>query len=342
VPMRAARLAVVALCAMAFSCVAAPSASLAAPARVYWGAQIGDQFTGTAAPWDMNAVSQFAQLAGKSPSIVAFGAPWADCSTSPCTDSLFPWTPFTDIRAYGAIPFLSWGSQSLPFNLNDPNFQLSDIINGSHDAYIRTFATKARDWGHPFFLRFDWEMNGDWFPWSERANGNNPGEYVAAWRHVHDIFTSVGATNSNQSLSSIYPGSSYVDWTCLDGFNWGTGPNSATHVWRSFDYLYNSTYHLITDTLAPGKPMVVGEVAASETGGSKAGWIHNMFSALPTSYPNIRGLVWLEQVANGMDWPIESSSTATSSFVSGIRNPYYAANSYSGISRTPISPPPTR
>jgi beta-mannanase len=30
-------------------------------------------------------------------------------------------------------------------------------------------------------------MNGNWFSWSERTNVNQPGEYVAAWRHVHDI-----------------------------------------------------------------------------------------------------------------------------------------------------------
>src|SRR5436190_3670193 len=165
--------------------------------RVYWGAWIGDQFTGAQPPWDMSAVSQFEQLAGKPISIEHFGSPWADCSTSPCTDYSFPSTPFNDIRAHGSIPFLSWGSQSMPFNVNDPNFQLADIINGSHDSYIRAFATKARDWGHPFFLRFDWEMNGNWFPWGEQANGNSPGEYVAAWRHVHDIFTSLGATNAS-------------------------------------------------------------------------------------------------------------------------------------------------
>ena len=70
------------------------------------------------------------------------------------------------------------------------------MIAGTYDAYIREFAEGARDWGHPFFLRFNWEMNGDWFPWAERVNGNQPGEYVAAWRHVHDIFTAVGATNA--------------------------------------------------------------------------------------------------------------------------------------------------
>ena len=49
--------------------------------------------------------------------------------------------------------------------------------------------------GHPFFLRWGHEMNSDRFPWSEDANGNRRGEFVQAWRHIHDIFTSVGASN---------------------------------------------------------------------------------------------------------------------------------------------------
>ncbi len=102
------------------------------------------------------------------------------------------------IRNYGAVPFFSWGSQStpVPLDLDEPAFQLADIANGTYDSYIREFAEGAKAWGHPFFLRFDWEMNGNWFPWAEDANANNPGEYVAAWRHVHDIFTQVGATNA--------------------------------------------------------------------------------------------------------------------------------------------------
>ena len=93
------------------------------------------------------------------------------------------------MRQYGAIPFFSWASQSTPSTKSEPNFQLSDVIAGTYDGYIRDFAEGARDWGHPFFLRFNFEMNGDWFPWSEGVNGNQSGEYVAAWRHVHDIFT---------------------------------------------------------------------------------------------------------------------------------------------------------
>jgi hypothetical protein len=320
-------------------------------ASVYWGAQIGDQLTGTQAPWDMNAVTKFEGLAGKPLSLVHFASPFASCYSSPCFFYGFPTSLMESVRQHGAIPFFSWASQSIPASRDQPDFQLSDVIAGNYDSYIRSFATSAKAWGRPFFLRFNFEMNGDWFQWSERANGNQPGEYVAAWRHVHDIFASVGATNATwvwcpfvdpnsnlQSLGSLYPGDAYVDWTCLDGYNWGTNPSSPKG-WRSFNYLYNSTYHQIVDTIAPSKPMVIGEVASSEYGGSKSGWIHNMFGWLPTDYPKVRGLLWFETYADGMDWPIETSTTATSSFAAGIKSPAYAGNRFSGITTSPIPPP---
>ena len=38
-------------------------------------------------------------------------------------------------------------------------------------------------------------------------------------------------------LASFYPGDAYVDWTGLDGYNWGTNPAKPDR-WRSFDQLY--------------------------------------------------------------------------------------------------------
>jgi hypothetical protein len=318
------------------------------PGDLYWGAWIGSQLTGTAAPWDMNAVAKFEQLTGKPVSLIEFSSPFADCSESPCSYFSFPREPFASIRAHGAIPFFSWGSQSIPGSANQPDFQLADILAGSHDNYIRTWATRAAEWGHPFFLRFDWEMNGSWFPWGAGANGNQPGEFIAAWRHVHDIFTSVGATNAtwvwcpyvNQtdSFASVYPGDSYVDWTCLDGYNWGTNP-AAPYGWRTFDQLYSAPYATITGTLAPSKPMVIGETAASEYGGSKAAWIEDMFEALPARYPQVRGLVWFENVANAMDWPIETSQSATDAFAAGISDSRYLGNVFGAMGAGPIPAP---
>jgi mannan endo-1,4-beta-mannosidase len=340
-----------ALAAVGFAVFEAAGDDEAPSNRAYWGAWIGSQLTGTAPPWDMSALSRFEQTTEKPVSLLEFAAPFANCSKSPCSRYSFPSTPFDEIRARGAIPFFSWSSQSIPSRPDESDFQLADVVDGSYDSYIRRFAISAREWSHPFFLRFDWEMNGNWFPWAERANGNRPGEFVAAWRHVHEIFSSVGAdavswvwcpyvdpAGTLQNLASLYPGDAYVDWTCLDGYNWGTDPASP-RGWRSFDQLFDSTYRQITEAIAPSKPMVVGETGSTEYGGSKAGWIHDMFESLPTEFPKIRGLVWFDTYADGMDWPLETSQTAQSSFASGIRNPRYVGNDYGSISADAIPLP---
>jgi hypothetical protein len=323
-------------------------ASVGPEQSLYWGATIGDQITGTQAPWDMNAVADFEAMGGKGLSLVNFFAPFANCSTSPCSFYRFPTSAIEAIRAHGAIPVFSWSSQSIPSTKEEPNFQLSDVIAGTYDSYIRRFAEEARDWGHPFFLRFNWEMNGNWFPWSEGVNGNQAGEYVAAWRHVHDIFTSVGATNATwvwcpnidpagklQDLASLYPGDEYVDWTGLDGYNWGPKKGG----WTSFGSLYRSTYATITEGVAPGKPLLIGEMGSTENGGSKASWISEALAEIPTEYPQVRGVLWFDKFDDGMDWPIETSSSATEAFADGIESAAYRPSSYGNLSVSPIPPP---
>ncbi|MDX6604161.1 MAG: hypothetical protein QOF23_670 [Solirubrobacterales bacterium] len=317
---------------------------------VYWGATIGTQLTGNQAPWDMTAVTRFEEMTHKSASLIQFFQPFANCSSSPCSFYSFPTTPLENVRQHGAIPVLSWSSQSIPSSLNEPNFQLSDVIEGRYDTYIRSFATAAKNWGHPFFLRFDWEMNGNWFPWSEGVNGNKSGEFVAAWRHVHDIFTSVGATNATwvwcpnvdwnnnvQSLASMYPGDAYVDWTGLDGYNWGTNP-AQPGGWKTFDQIYRSTYRYIVESIAPSKPLMIGEVASSEYGGSKATWIREMLTKVPAEYRKIRALLWFDKFDSSMDWPIETSSGATAAFAEGIQSPAYASDTFSGLGANAVQP----
>ncbi|HEY2717581.1 MAG TPA: glycosyl hydrolase [Solirubrobacterales bacterium] len=319
---------------------------------MYWGAWI------EGAPWDWSKVSDFEAEAGKPLSLLEFSSPFADCTSLPCQYEPFPLTPFEDIRAHGAIPFFSWGSQSIPGSPNDPEFQLADLIAGQHDEYIEHFAEAAAAWGHPFFLRFDWEMNGNWFPWGEGANGNQPGQFVAAWRHVHDLFAAAGATNAtwvwcpfvnpNHSANiaaetaPFYPGDEYVDWTCLDGYNWGYHP--ANHQsWRSFSYLFGPTYDEV-ERIAPAKPMLIGETASSEAvaspaEGSKAQWIEDMFAALPTRFPALRALLYFDVTDQGHDWPIATSAAAEAAFAAGVARGRWLANSFGGLGTSPVPAP---
>jgi len=325
---------------------------------LYWGAWIGSGLTGTAAPFDMGAVSAFQSMVRKPLSIVQWSTPFSNCESSPCYFYGFPVQEMDKVRQYGAIPFLSWGSQSIPTDPRQParmpDFQLSDVTAGRYDAYIRDFAIGARNWGRPFFLRFDWEMNGAWFPWGVKVNGNRPAEYVPAWRHVHDIFTSVGATNATWvwcpyvdirkkfNLKALYPGGRYVDWTCLDGYNWGPGSPANPQPWRSFEQIFGSTYQRIVTRVAPRKPMILGEIATSDYGGNKAAWIRNALVTLTRSFPKVRGIVYFNENDRNAHWEIEGSPAVIDAFRDGIRRAAYLGNRYGGLGSSPIRPPARR
>jgi Glycosyl hydrolase family 26 len=336
----------------------APGARTAVPRRaavqtprrgLYWGAWVGDQITGAEPPWDMQPIQDLSGLLGKGMSLVEFSSPFADCHQGPCTFYEFPTAGMESIRDYGAIPVLAWNTASYPYDeahVRDPGYRLHEIITGGFDPEIREFAQRAAAWGHPFLLRFDWEMNGNWFPWSEGVNGNRTGEFVAAWRHVHDIFAKVGADNVSwvwcpnvgyeYKYRELYPGNKYVDWTCLDGYNWGT--RWSWGHWQSFKQVFGPSYRAIRK-VAPSKPVMLGEIASSDYGGSKSGWINEMFSALRTGYSKVRALIWFDVNDRGTHWPIESPPAVTQAFSKGIRSPSYLTNKFSNLSDGPIPPP---
>ena len=320
------------------------------PKPIYWGAWIGHQFTGTNPPFDMGGVSMLEALVGKGLSLIQFSSPFYDCNRSPCAPYKFPDEAMQNVRGYGAIPFFSWGSESSPGH--PENFRLADLAAGKEDAYIAQFAQEAAEWGHPFFLRFNWEMNGNWFPWSAGVNGNTPASYVAAWRHVHDVFTAVGATNatwvwcpfadshrSYSNMKSLYPGNAYVDWTCLDGYNWGRNAVNP-QPWRSFNEIFEASYRFLTKKVARRKPVMLAELASSPNGGHKAVWIREMLNALPRKYPRVRGFIWLDGFDRGIDWPIETSPNATAAFARGIAKKVYQPNRYGELNVSPIPPQP--
>ena len=307
--------------------------------RVYWGAYIDG------GPWSPTKLATFESLTGKGLGIVHWGQPWWRNGAYARFDAV----PMNAVRSHGSIPLLDWGSWDYSQGPNQPTFQLSDIISGNHDAFIKQWATDARNWGHPLFLRFDWEMNGNWsFPWSEQLNGNQPGQYVKAWRHVHDIFVQVGATNVTwvwnpntdypgaTSLASLYPGDAYVDWTAMDGYNWGVDKGG----WQSFTQIFATTYAQLLQ-LAPTKPIMLGETASSEDGGSKAAWLTDALSVqLPQAFPKIKALVWMNWNCGdtALEWPLESSSASTAAAKIALASSYFASNQFATLNVAPIPP----
>jgi hypothetical protein len=280
-------------------------------------------------------------------SLVSFGVPFENCVTSHCFYYPFPAFALSKISSHGAIPFVDWASASFPMHISEPLFSNSAIASGRYDRYITQFARASKRYGKPFFLRLDWEMNGDWEPWDQPqhgvpVNGNTPTAFVNMWRHVHRLFTLAGATNVRWvwcpnidpqhywvSMARLYPGNGYVDWTCLDGYNWGTtGPGSLGAQrggWQTFNALFWSSYQNIVGHIAPTKPMILGEVASSPHGGSEATWISNMFHLLATRYLAVHGFLWYS-VVDSWTFPFQPKSPTAAAFAAGLRGGRYASN----------------
>jgi hypothetical protein len=346
---------IAAVCASLGALGASTAAAPAGHRPMYWGAWIGSQITGEEPPWDMHAVTKFERKMGKGLSTIEFSAPLAECedpqNAGTCRFPSFPTDAMQTIRDYGAVPFFSWSSAATPEAVEEGNFQFSDLLSHRYDRHIKAFARAAAEWGHPFFLRFDWEMNGSWFPWASGVNGNRPAEYVRAWRHVHDIFKAAGATNATWvwcpyvrpegktgSLRRYYPGPKYVDWTCLDAYNFGH--NSVNpRPWQSFDKLLRPSYEVVTKQIAPGKPMILGELASNGPPARKARWIRQMFTAIDRHYPAVGGLIWFDKLDRDLRWPIESDRGPTTAFRHGLRSNPFLGNGFSGLDASPIPAP---
>ncbi len=233
------------------------------------------------------------------------------------------------LHSRGVQPMITWEPWDYRSGTEQRDFALRRIIDGTYDDYIRRWATGIKAWGKPLMLRFGHEMNGDWYPWAEAANGNAPGDYVNAWRHIHRTFRSVGATNvewvwspnavyeGSTPLAGLYPGDRYVDWVGVDGYNWGSSQPGKR--WQSFDEIFAPTLAEI-DAIT-GKPLMLGEVASSEVGGDKAAWVGDFFAELKRR-PQIRAFVWFNHDKE-TDWRIESSEMARSAFAAGVADARY-------------------
>lgn len=211
----------------------------------------------------------------------------------------------------GRVPLISWNGTNL-----------GDITSGRDDSTIITRAKAIRAFQHPLLLRWAWEMDAT-------AHHYDPTQYVAAWRHIHDLFAQQGVTNvswvwcpmhsafDNGKASQYYPGDAYVDWVCADGYASFYGK-----PYNSFASLFQSMYQFGT---AHHKPMMIGEFGVEERApGQKAQWITQAAQELATRFPQIRAAVYFDSNRR-FDWRVQSSPQSVSAFRSLVTAPHLDA-----------------
>ena len=261
----------------------------------------------------------------------------------------------------GRIPMISWsGGDSLA------------ITAGSDDTIIDQTAARLKAFGHPFFLRYSWEM--------ERASNagatHTAADFIAAWRYLYNrMVVTDGMTNAAwvwcpvsldfyppprglNPAQPYYPGDQYVDWICADGYDWA--PHKPGAEWESFQELFQDAYNFDfvpeadNNNTPHNKPFMVGETGAEEmnpasgsTPGDKATWIDEMHQSVMVHYPNLEAFVYFDHNdANGLgnDFRVDTSPDAYSAWKAMANDPYFNVRStvaeapYNNTNVTPLGP----
>jgi hypothetical protein len=302
-----------------------PVATLNPAGRVGLGAYL----EGT--PYDeFAAAQQFETLLKHKMEFVLWFQAWGN------DDSPFP-TYWAKLAAEkGFIPVITWEPWKRNFenpSAVQPEYALSSISEGNHDAYIRSWARSAQSLGVPIVIRFAHEQSTEpgtrpWYPWQ-----GDPQGYQAAFRHIVALFREAGASNVeflwsamwlNEWAAQYYPGHDIVDVVGTTTLNHGTGATAEWARWRTFDELFAGQYEA---ALQWNKPVMITELATAEQGGDKAAWLRECFTSMETKYPLVMGVLLLE-VESDREWPIinwsvASSDEGLSAFREAIANPYF-------------------
>jgi mannan endo-1,4-beta-mannosidase len=305
----------------------------------------GKKFVGVmtnGGPYDFTQLDRFTQAVGYQPSVYEFAQGWAV--------NQFDRSAIDNVAEHGMLPLISWEpwdyqrqSKNPLLSGIQPAYSLSHIIDGDYDNYIRSWAEGVKSLPCTIAIRFAHEMNGNWYPWAVYTNGNSVDEYAQAWRHVHDIFTQIGAKNviwvwspniiygDTTSLAELYPGNNYVNWIGLSGY-YGT---PGMMLYRSFNATFDPTIAQLRRFTS--KPIVITETGATNVNGLMARWVTQMFQELP-AHPDIIGIIWFEGITV-TDWQVADNPAAAAGFRAGLVSSLYRTEWQPGMRPLVTMPP---
>jgi mannan endo-1,4-beta-mannosidase len=242
-------------------------------------------------PNSYSGVTSFANAAGAKPDVVMYYSGWF---------VPFP-TRFANTAANnGAVPLVQ---------MDPDGVSVAAIASGKYDGYLSEYAENVRAYHHPVILSFGHEMNGDWYTWGYRKT--SPTVFVAAWRHIVDLFRALGARNvtwlwtvniiNDTQRGKIprptqwWPGDSYVNWVGIDGYYLKSS-------WQ-FAPLFGPTISAVRSLTLD--PILIAETGAVPAAGQPQK-IANLFAGV-RQY-GLLGFVWFDSTNTaGVQFGIDSS-----------------------------------
>ena len=220
--------------------------------------------------------------------------------------STFAWRLGWDARQ-GRTPMISFGS----------SLDTHQVAAGAYDQILRGYADAIRASGaKQVLIRYAHEMDG-----ALNASWVHDGRsYVAAWTHVHGIFTGlpvqwVWAPNApafagrGNGVEPYYPGPALVDWVAADGYNFYTCANHRN--WRSFDQIFAP---FLAWGARAGKPLMIAEFGSLQDPARpqrQAQWLADAIRQA-AAHPQLKAVVYYDSDGHGCDWRLDSSPVTMS------------------------------
>ena len=196
------------------------------------------------------------------------------------------------------------------------------IASGAEDVLIRTKAKEIAAFGTPILLRWRWEMDRP----NLRASVWSGADYVAAWKHIRDIFRQENVTNagwvwcphadgfsdSSRNAASFYPGDDQVDWLCADVYAPDPSVSFADTAKPFLDW-----------AAAHPKPIIIGEFGVQH--GARTAWLSDAFAFI-ASRPQIKAAVYFDGfgTGNGLDHRIDQAPASLAAFGDAVASPYFS------------------
>jgi mannan endo-1,4-beta-mannosidase len=241
-------------------------------------------------PASVTAVTSFQTLIGVRLRMVMYYSGWGEPFQASFSAA---------IDHHGIIPLIQMQPNTV---------SLAQIVDGSQDGYLGSYADAVRLYGRAVVLSFGSEMNGDWYSWGYQHA--SPSEFIAAWRHIVTVFDSQKVVNVTWlwTVNSIadggtrianpdawWPGSKYVTWAGIDGYYYRRS--------ETFKTLFGPTVADIRKVTR--EPILIAGTGVAPQA-NKVAKIANLFAGIRADH--LLGLVWFDADGN-RDWRLDTPAT---------------------------------
>jgi mannan endo-1,4-beta-mannosidase len=243
------------------------------------------------------AAARFGALTGTKPNVIVCYSSWGERFQTETADVA---------QAHGA---------HLLVQLQPNGVSLSSIAAGQSDQYLRSYAQAVKAFGYPVILSFAHEMNGNWYSWG--TGHTTPAQFIAAWRHVVQVFRAEGATNvtwlwtvnavtaGETDVASWWPGAQWVTWVGIDGYYYQSSD--------TFSSVFDTTVAEVRRFTKA--PVLVAETAVGP--GPEAGsQVQGLFAGIRAD--RLLGEVWFDVAQDGglyhQDWHLADDPAALAAF----------------------------